>query len=151
MKSYSPSEGFTFFTNYGSRKAQDLAGNPKISTNLYWFPLKKQIRIEGVVEKVSAEESEAYFYERPRDSQIGALVSEQSKTIEGRHVLDAREKEIRESLAEGDKVPMPNWGGYRIIPHRFEFWQGQSNRIHDRIVFRRKEEDEEWILERLAP
>lgn len=165
LKSYSPSEGFTFFTNYESRKAQELAANPKICTNFYWFPLKKQIRIEGTVTKVSAAESEAYFYERPRDSQIGAKVSEQSQRIVGRHVLDDNEKQLRASLADGDKIPMPNWGGYKITPHLFEFWQGQSNRIHDRLVFRRaapgeenvgddqltKPADDGWVLERLAP
>lgn len=170
LKSYS-NEGLTFFTNYGSRKAQELAANPKICANLYWFPLKKQVRIEGTVVKVSRAESEAYFYERPVDSQIGALASEQSRVIASRAVLDEREAQIRAQLkptGDGVKVPMPNWGGYLIEPHRFEFWQGQSNRLHDRIVFRRPQSDggtepssadaamakvgdNGWLYERLAP
>lgn len=158
LKSYSAEDGLTFFTNYESRKARELEVNPKICSNFYWFPSKKQIRIEGSVTKVSAAESEAYFYERPRGSQIGATISPQSQKISGRYVLDESERQLRESLGEDGKVPMPNWGGYRITPHLFEFWQGQSNRIHDRLVFRRPAEEEGedtgedgWILERLAP
>lgn len=164
LKSYSPEEGLTFFTNYESRKAQELAGNPKICTNFYWFPLKKQIRVEGTVTKVSEAESKAYFYERPRDSQIGAKISPQSQKITGRQVLDDNETKLRAELKDDQPVPMPNWGGYRITPHLFEFWQGQSNRIHDRIVFRRpgegeavtadgltKPADDGWVMERLAP
>lgn len=164
LKSYSADEGFTFFTNYGSRKAQELAANPKICATFYWFPLKRQIRIEGTVTKVSPEESQAYFYERPRDSQIGAKISPQSQKIAGRHVLDETETKLRAEIGEDGKVPMPDWGGYRITPNWFEFWQGQSNRIHDRIVFRRpvpeevvgegeltKPADDGWVFERLAP
>lgn len=155
LKSYSPTEGFTFFTNYASRKAQELATNPKICCNFYWFPFKRQIRIEGTAEKVSAEESETYFYERPRDSQIGAKVSAQSQEIAGRHVLDDEGRRLREQIGDSGKVPMPNWGGYRIIPQAFEFWQGQSDRLHDRIVFTRPVEGDpatgDWVIKRLAP
>lgn len=114
------------------------------------------------MERVSAEESKEYFYERPVDSQIGALTSKQSTVIQGRDVLDQKEKEIRENLKPGEAVPMPNWGGFVIKPHMVEFWQGQSNRLHDRIVFRKPSEFDKnseltkkgengWVYERLAP
>lgn len=161
MKDYSP-EGFTFFTNYGSRKAQELKENPNAAIAIYWTPLRRQIRIEGTIKKVTREESEKYFKERPRDSQISALTSPQSQIVPSRNFLEKRENEIRTELGENNQVPMPDWGGYILVPHTIEFWQGQSNRLHDRIRFRRnidKEIDNEfvhrgedgWAYDRLAP
>ncbi|XP_059476278.1 pyridoxine/pyridoxamine 5'-phosphate oxidase-like isoform X2 [Neocloeon triangulifer] len=162
LKSYG-SEGFKFFTNYSSRKARDLAENPKAALTFYWEPLKRSVRIEGSCEKVSAAESDKYFHERPRDSQLGACTSHQSSVIKGREELDVREKELREKYGEDKEIDRPEeWGGYLVVPHVVEFWQGQSNRVHDRIVFRKADASEAngtttfegadgWVFERLAP
>ncbi|TMW46983.1 hypothetical protein DOY81_007930, partial [Sarcophaga bullata] len=157
-------EGFTFFTNYGSRKANNIAVNPNVAMTLYWCPLRRSIRIEGSAEKISCEDSLKYFHQRPRASQIGALASEQSTKIPSRQHLDEIEKKIKAELGDDKEVPMPNWGGYLIRPKRIEFWQGQTDRLHDRIVFRRGENvekeidntlthagDNGWVYERLAP
>lgn len=130
-------EGFTFYTNYGSRKAADIASNDKVALTIYWCPLRRQVRIEGRAEKISKEESLRYFHQRPRPSQIGALASEQSTKIPSRAYLDKIEKDLIAELGEDKPVPLPNWGGYLIRPSCIEFWQGQSDRLHDRIVFRR--------------
>jgi len=153
--------GFTFFTNYGSRKAEELASNPNCAVSFYWLPLRRQIRIEGCVTKLSHEESEAYFHVRPRASQIGAVASPQSRTIPSREFIDKIEEELKLKLGEEEKVPMPNWGGYLITPKMIEFWQGQTNRLHDRIRFRKSDEEVDdklvhrgengWVYERLAP
>ena len=132
-------EGFTFFTNYGSRKANNIAVNPNVAMTLYWCPLRRSIRIEGSAEKISREDSLKYFHQRPRASQIGALASEQSTKIPSRQHLDEIEKKIKAELGDDKEVPMPNWGGYLIRPKRIEFWQGQTDRLHDRIVFRKGE------------
>lgn len=158
------SEGFTFFTNYGSRKAQDIASNPNVAMTLYWCPLRRSVRIEGIAEKISRDESLAYFRQRPRASQIGALASEQSSRIPSRMHLDKIEAEVKANLGNDGEVPLPNWGGYLIKPHTIEFWQGQTDRLHDRLRFRRgdgveKEVDgklvhkgeNDWVFERLAP
>ncbi|XP_067638616.1 uncharacterized protein sgll isoform X1 [Eurosta solidaginis] len=157
-------EGFRFFTNYGSNKAKDIANNPNVAMTLYWLPLRRQIRIEGVAEKIPQTDSLAYFRQRPRASQIGALASEQSTRIPSREYLDDIESGIKAKLGPNGQVPLPNWGGYLIRPHTIEFWQGQTDRLHDRIQFRRgpgveKEIDETlvhkgengWVYERLAP
>ncbi|XP_023292031.2 pyridoxine/pyridoxamine 5'-phosphate oxidase isoform X1 [Lucilia cuprina] len=157
-------EGFTFFTNYGSRKANDIAHNSNVAMTLYWCPLRRSVRIEGKAEKISHEDSLKYFHQRPRASQIGALASEQSTRIPSRQHLDEIEKKIKQELGEDKEVPMPNWGGYLIRPKRVEFWQGQTDRLHDRIVFRRGDNVEKdvdntlthagengWVYERLAP
>ncbi|XP_054742562.1 pyridoxine/pyridoxamine 5'-phosphate oxidase isoform X1 [Anastrepha obliqua] len=157
-------DGFRFFTNYGSHKAQDIACNPNVAMTIYWLPLRRQIRIEGVAEKISKADSLAYFHQRPRASQIGALASEQSSRIPARQHLDEIEREIKAKLGPDGEVPLPNWGGYLIRPETIEFWQGQTDRLHDRIQFRRgpeveKEVDEKlvhkgengWVYERLAP
>ncbi|XP_036341676.1 pyridoxine-5'-phosphate oxidase isoform X1 [Rhagoletis pomonella] len=157
-------DGFRFFTNYGSHKAQDIACNPNVAMTLYWLPLRRQIRIEGVAEQIPKADSLAYFHQRPRASQIGALASEQSTRIPSRQHLDKIEREIKDKLGPNGEVPLPNWGGYLIRPHTIEFWQGQTDRLHDRIQFRRgpgveKEVDEKlvhrgengWVYERLAP
>jgi len=153
--------GFTFFTNYGSRKARDMSENPNVAATFYWLPLRRQVRIEGTVEKITREESEKYFHSRPRASQIGAVASPQSEVIPSREYLDDIESEIKGKLGEDEAVPMPNWGGYLITPKSIEFWQGQTNRLHDRIQFRKSDEDVDgklvhraengWVMERLAP
>lgn len=163
LKDVTP-QGFTFFTNYGSRKAEDIASNPNVAMTLYWCPLRRSVRIEGVAEKISREESLAYFHQRPRASQIGALASEQSSRIPSRDHLDAIEAEIKATLGSDGEVPLPNWGGYIIKPRLVEFWQGQTDRLHDRIRFRRGDGAEQevdgklihkgedgWVYERLAP
>lgn len=157
-------EGITFFTNYGSRKAQDIANNPNVAMTVYWLPLRRSVRFEGVAEKIPKEQSLAYFHQRPRASQIGALASEQSSKIPSREYLDEIEAGIKAKLGPDGEVPLPNWGGYLIRPDVIEFWQGQTDRLHDRIRFRRgecveKEVDNKlvhmgengWIYERLAP
>ncbi|KAL5283908.1 PNPO family protein [Megaselia abdita] len=155
-------EGFTFFTNYGSRKAQNIAENPNVAMTFYWLPLRRSIRIEGSAEKISKEKSLEYFHMRPRASQIGALASEQSTKLPSREHLDEIEAKLKAELGEDKPVPLPNWGGYLIRPRLIEFWQGQSDRLHDRIRFRKNAEEEAdgvlvhkgekgWIYERLAP
>lgn len=138
-------EGFTFFTNYGSRKAQDIASNPNVAMTLYWCPLRRSIRIEGIAEKIPQEDSLKYFHQRPRASQIGALASEQSSRIPSRQHLDDIEKKLKQELGDDKEVPLPNWGGYLIKPKRIEFWQGQTDRLHDRIVFRKSSGSEKVI------
>jgi len=152
-------EGFTFYTNYTSRKADELDSNPRAALMFYWEPLKRSIRVEGKVARVPEEESRAYFQSRPKSSQIGAWVSDQSKVIEDRSVLTNKERELSETYKDTDTLPHPtHWGGYRVVPQTVEFWQGQSDRIHDRIRFRRTDEGNEssdetsgWVIERLAP
>jgi pyridoxamine 5'-phosphate oxidase len=144
------SRGFVFFTNYVSRKGDELAANPRASLAIHWAELARQVRVEGSVEKVSAEESDAYFRSRPFGHRIGALVSEQSQVVANRDVLERQLEELTQKYA-GQEVPRPDhWGGYRIIPHTIEFWQGRENRLHDRLRFRRKA-DGSWQRERLAP
>ncbi|XP_017144778.1 pyridoxine-5'-phosphate oxidase [Drosophila miranda] len=157
-------EGFTFFTNYGSRKADDILENPNVAISFYWMPLRRSVRIEGVAEKIPKADSLKYFHERPRASQIGAIASPQSRRIPSRGYLDELEAGIKAQLGPEEEVPLPNWGGYLVRPNLIEFWQGQTDRLHDRIRFRRgqgvqTEVDGElihggedgWIYERLAP
>jgi pyridoxamine 5'-phosphate oxidase len=142
--------GFTFFTNYDSRKAAELAANPRAALLLFWAELHRQVRVEGRVEAVSAEESEAYFATRPRGSQLGAWASPQSEVIAGREVLDRAMQEVTRRF-EGRPVPRPpHWGGYRVVPETIEFWQGRENRLHDRLCYRRRPEGG-WEVVRLAP
>ncbi len=148
LKSFA-ADGFVFFTNYQSRKAREMDENPKASLLLHWVVLHRQIRVEGSVERVSAEASAAYFRTRDRGSQIGAWVSRQSEELEDRSVLKRREKEIKQRF-EGRDVPLPPfWGGYRLIPECIEFWQGRLNRLHDRLLFTRVEAG--WAAQRLYP
>jgi pyridoxamine 5'-phosphate oxidase len=141
--------GFVFFTNYNSRKANDLLQNPKGSILFYWKELERQVRIEGVIEKISIEKSEEYFHTRPRDSQIAAWVSKQSEKIPDRDHLDKKFNEYTAKFGNRE-IPLPQfWGGYRLIPNYFEFWQGMENRLHDRICYRKK--DKNWDIFRLAP
>ncbi|XP_017119518.1 pyridoxine/pyridoxamine 5'-phosphate oxidase [Drosophila elegans] len=157
-------EGFTFFTNYSSRKADEIKSNPNVAISFYWLPLRRSVRIEGVAEKIPREDSLKYFHQRPRASQIGAAASPQSQRIPSRNYLDEVEAGIKEKLGPDGEVPLPNWGGYLVRPNLIEFWQGQTDRLHDRIRFRRgagvesdvdgelvhKGEDG-WVYERLAP
>lgn len=140
--------GFTFFTNYDSRKAVELSANPYAALVFWWPPLEKQVRIEGAVQLVSEEESDLYFATRPRGSQLGAWASNQSGTISE----DVLEKQLAEAELRYQDRPVPrppHWGGFRLIPEMIEFWQGRPNRLHDRFRYRR--EDGNWIIERLAP
>ncbi len=144
-------KGFCFFTNYTSRKGQDIAQNPHAAIVLHWKELERQICIRGKVEKVSREESENYFHMRPHKSQIGAVASEQSHPIENRRALEDREQELLEKYPEGTTVPLPDfWGGFRIIPEYIEFWQGRPSRLHDRIVYTLNKNGD-WELNRLCP
>ena len=142
--------GFVFFTNYNSRKGAHLAENPRVSLNFFWVTLDRQVRIDGVAVKTTAEESDAYFASRPRGSQLGAWASKQSAVIAGRGDLDQRFSEL-ESLYRERQIPRPpHWGGYRVIPVEIEFWQGRPDRLHDRFVYRLRE-PKDWIIERLSP
>ena len=148
MKSYDD-RGFVFYTNYNSRKGAELTENPRACLLFYWSLLWRQVRIEGAVEKVSAEESEQYFHSRPLGSKTGAWASNQSQPIANRTELEKRFEEF--NLKFADNVPRPpHWGGYRVIPEVIEFWQGQENRLHDRLRYTRQTDDS-WIIERLAP
>lgn len=149
MKDYSE-DGFVFFTNYNSRKAEELDANPNAALLFYWGLLDRQIRIEGKVEKVSAEISDQYFASRPKRSRISALASPQSRIIEKEN-LDEKVAELSKQYEAGDYVPRPeHWGGYRLNPVYFEFWQGKADRLHDRICYK-KHEDGSWQIYRLAP
>jgi pyridoxamine 5'-phosphate oxidase len=142
--------GFVFFTNYDSRKGQELAANPHASLLFPWLALERQVIVEGSVAPVSREESEAYFHSRPRASQLGAWVSQQSSVIPNRDVLEEAFKAVDKKHA-GEQVPLPpRWGGFRLNPERVEFWQGRRSRLHDRLAYRRNAQGD-WIVERLAP
>ena len=143
-------QGFVFFTNHGSRKAQDISANPNVALLFYWAPLHRQIRIEGMAQKVSTLESLKYFVTRPRGSQLGAWCSEQSSTISSRAILHAKLDEIKQKF-QGGEIPLPSfWGGFRVVPSRFEFWQAGDDRLHDRFVYE-PESDDTWSIQRLAP
>jgi pyridoxamine 5'-phosphate oxidase len=135
-------KGFVFYTNYGSRKSQDLTENNKIALLFHWGVLQRQVRIEGVVEKVTHEQSEKYFHSRDRGSQIGAWASKQSSQLASKEELQKQEAYYTEKYA-GQEIPLPEfWGGWRIKPHYIEFWQGRANRLHDRICFELEEKNE---------
>lgn len=141
-------EGLLFFTNYNSRKGQELEHNPAICATFWWGPMERQVRVEGRVERASPEESDEYFHSRPRESQIASIASPQSQPIPNREFLESRIDELRTQLP--GEIPRPShWGGYRIVPDRFEFWQGRGARLHDRLVMTKSGEG--WTIQRLAP
>ncbi|CAN6299591.1 unnamed protein product [Urochloa humidicola] len=147
-------QGFIWYTNYGSQKAHDLSENPNAALLFYWNEMNRQVRVEGSVEKVPEEESEKYFHSRPRGSQLGAIVSKQSTVIAGREVLQQAYKELEQKYSDGSLIPKPEyWGGYRLTPTVFEFWQGQQSRLHDRLRYSQREVDGStaWHIERLSP
>ncbi len=141
--------GIVWFTNYQSRKGTQLAGNPYAALQFHWVELERVVRIEGVVEKVSGEESDAYFNSRPLDSRIGAWASPQSEVISGRGVLVANAAQYGAKFMLQPPRP-PHWGGYRLKPERWEFWQGRKSRLHDRLRYT-QQADGDWLRERLAP
>lgn len=143
------SDGFVFFTNYGSRKAKQMAQNPRVSLLFPWILLERQVMIQGTVEKISAAESLKYFASRPRDSQIGAWVSNQSEVITSRKFLMQKLAEIQEKFSHGE-IPLPSfWGGFRVVPSQIEFWQGGPARLHDRFLYQR--DGKAWKIDRLSP
>jgi pyridoxamine 5'-phosphate oxidase len=141
--------GFTFFTNYKSRKGRELIQNPRASLVFFWKELERQVRIDGLVEKLSRKESEEYFNQRPLESRIAAIASQQSEVIPDRQFIEDKYEVIKQEY-EGKNPLMPfDWGGFLVIPYRFEFWQGRENRLHDRILFEKAGND--WKLSRLSP
>lgn len=140
--------GFVFYTNYASRKGRDLAANPYASLLFPWHPIRRQVRVEGSVETLAREESADYYHSRPYGSRIGAWASRQSEVVSSREELDSRYEELAARWPEEPPVP-DFWGGFRVVPSELEFWQGQLDRMHDRLRYRRA--DSGWILERLAP
>jgi len=149
LKSFD-ANGFVFFTNLESRKAREMTQNPNVALLFCWLPLSRQVTIEGRAERVSTAEAAAYFMTRPRGSQLGAWVSQQSSVISSRALLMAKWEEMKRRFADG-QIPLPSfWGGYRVHPAQFEFWQGRENRLHDRFRYRRDEAGA-WVIERLQP
>lgn len=147
-------KGFVFFTNYGSQKAQEMAQNPNVTLQFLWLDLERQVKIRGTAEKISTQESMSYFFSRPKGSQLGAWVSEQSKVVSSRAVLMNQFAKLKQQFKEGD-IEFPKfWGGYRVIPSYFEYWQGGKDRIHDRIIYQpldQSQSDSDWQIKRLAP
>jgi pyridoxamine 5'-phosphate oxidase len=148
LKSFD-ARGFVFYTNYRSRKGRELARNPRATLLFYWGGLGRQVRIEGRVQKLMARESDAYFATRPRGSQLAAWASAQSAVVAGREPLERRFGAFARTYPDGVPRP-PHWGGYRLVPEAFEFWQGGEDRLHDRILYRRARGGR-WRIERLAP
>jgi pyridoxamine 5'-phosphate oxidase len=142
--------GFVFYTNYGSRKARELEVNARAALLFYWDPLGRQVRIEGPVARTTAEESETYISTRPRGSQLSALASPQSRPVPSRAVLENRVAELSDQYAGADPPLHEAWGGFRLTPEVFEFWQNRQDRLHDRLVYRPRPEGG-WTIERLAP
>ncbi len=140
---------FVFYTNYGSVKGQHLQQNPRVSLCFFWPHLERQVLIDGVAAKVSRQRSEQYFHSRPRESQVGAWTSAQSSVVDGRDVLQQRYQQLTDQF-NGDVVPLPDqWGGYEVTADRIEFWQGRPSRLHDRIQYRR--DQDQWEIQRLSP
>jgi pyridoxamine 5'-phosphate oxidase len=142
--------GFTFFTNYESRKGRELAVNPHAALLFWWEPIERQVRVEGRVDKLPAADSDEYYQSRPLGSRLGAWASEQSRVLPDRAVLDQRFAELQAEYSESSPDRPAFWGGYRLVPDLFEFWQGGVNRLHDRLRYRRQD-DTRWHRERLSP
>lgn len=142
--------GFVFYTNYHSRKAQQMHENPRATLCSFWASLDRQVRIEGAVIRTTEEESDEYWATRPRGSQLGAWASEQSRVISGRGALDERFNEMAQTYKDVAIPRPPHWGGYRLIPLLFEFWQGRPDRLHDRFSYRLRDA-KDWVIERLSP
>ena len=149
---YYDEKGYVFFTNFESRKAREIAENSRVSLLFVWLELERQVQINGVAGKISTAESARYFMTRPKESQIAAWVSSQSHTLSSRQMLLQKFNEMKAKIGEG-KVPLPSfWGGYRVVPHEIEFWQGRKSRLHDRFLYTRNEDEQSgWNIERLAP
>ena len=147
---YFDEDGFVFFTNYGSRKADEIASNDRVSLLFVWLELDRQVMINGHAERISAKDSARYFFSRPRDSQVAAWVSSQSHGLSSRQALMQKFAEMKKKFGEG-KIPLPTfWGGYRVVPSEIEFWQGRENRLHDRFIYKMTG-NSTWSIERLAP
>ena len=142
--------GFVFFTNYLSEKGRQLEANPSAALVFYWVQLERQVRISGVVEQTSREDSAAYFHSRPLGSQLSAWASKQSQVVDARQILDSRLEQMKERYYTGEIPLPPHWGGYRVNPETIEFWQGRANRLHDRFRYSRQPEGA-WKIDRLAP
>ena len=143
-------KGFVFFTNYKSRKADHIAENPNVAALFNWVALERQVIITGFAEKIKTKESKKYFMSRPRGSQLGAWVSDQSSVLSSRKILELKLDEMKRKFSDSE-IPLPDfWGGYKIIPKTFEFWQGRPNRLHDRFIYS-KQSSELWEIERIAP
>ncbi len=143
-------KGFIFFTNYKSRKADHITDNPNVAVLFNWVALERQVSITGVAEKIKTKESIKYFISRPRGSQLGAWVSDQSSVLSSRKILEMKLEEMKHKFSDGE-IPLPDfWGGYRIVPKTFEFWQGRPNRLHDLFLYS-KQSDESWQIDRIAP
>lgn len=141
-------KGFSFFTNYSSRKSQEIEVNPNVCMNFFWPEMERQVRINGSISRLSEQESDDYFNSRPYESRIGAWCSPQSQVIESREVLENKIQELKKKYP--NEVPRPeNWGGYTIVPNEIEFWQGRASRLHDRFLYNK--EGENWTINRLAP
>lgn len=172
LKGYDPQNGFCFFTNYGSRKGHEIVRllfdiflnvfyhsfinqqrNPNVALLFYWDNPRRQVRVEGIASKVPDDVSEEYFNKRPKKSRIAARISEQSKPVDSRETLEQRQKDEEEQYKDVEKVPRPNfWGGFYVKPEKFEFWQGQSDRLHDRFVFERDSSSKDgWFCQRIQP
>ncbi|KAA0444596.1 MAG: pyridoxamine 5'-phosphate oxidase [Candidatus Thioglobus sp.] len=142
-------DGLVFFTNYNSKKSQQIGNNPQVAALFPWIDLERQVKISGVVEKISTLESAKYFSSRPKDSQLGAWASKQSSKLSSKQILLSEFESMKQKFAKG-KVPLPDfWGGFRIKPTSIEFWQGRENRLHDRIIYQKK--SGKWQINRLAP
>ncbi len=142
--------GLVFFSHYTSRKGRELEGNPQAALLFHWSPLGRQVRVEGRVERLAADESDSYFATRPRDAQLGALASRQSEPLGSRAELDERVAEVERELGEGPVPRPPTWGGFRLVPAAWEFWQHRASRLHDRFRYEREPSDG-WRIERLFP
>lgn len=143
-------QGFVFFTNYDSNKGKEILAHPNAALVFFWKELERQVRIEGIIEKIPASESDAYFHSRPRGSRLGAYASPQSREISDRSILDINYARYEQEFSEVEMPRPEHWGGYRVVPSRIEFWQGRSSRMHDRILFT-KQPDNTWSRSRLAP